>query len=59
MKLVALAVLLASSTAFAQSKKYPAEPVDKDEEDAQKSNLWDQATNPAQVPYQALVRDAT
>ena len=59
MKLVALALLLASSTAFAQSKKYPAEPVDKDEEEAQKSNLWDQATNPAQVPYQALIKDAT
>lgn len=59
MKLVALALLLASSTAFAQSKKYPAEPVDKDEEEAQKSNLWDQATNPAQVPYRELIRDAT
>jgi tetratricopeptide (TPR) repeat protein len=59
MKLLAVALLLASAPAWAQSKKYPAEPVDKDEEEAKKSNLWDQATNPAQVPYQALVKDAT
>ena len=58
MKLLALALVFASTPAWAQSKKYPAEPVDKDEEAAQKSNLWDQATNPAQAPYQALVKDA-
>ena len=58
MKLVAFVLVLASVPAWAQSKKYPAEPVDKDEEEAQKSDLWNQATNPAQAPYQALVKDA-
>lgn len=52
-------VLAVSSTAvWAQSKKYPSEPVDKDEQEAAKSKLWDQATNPAQVPYQQLVAEA-
>lgn len=55
---IALVVLAAAAPAWAQSKKYPAEPVDKDEQAAQKSNLWDQATNPAQAPYQALLKDA-
>jgi tetratricopeptide (TPR) repeat protein len=54
-----LLLLTLVAPAFAQSKKYPAVPVDKDEEEAQKSRLWDQATNPAQVPYQTLVKDAT
>ncbi|MDQ3334022.1 MAG: hypothetical protein M4D80_02595 [Myxococcota bacterium] len=52
-------IILFAQSAWAQSKKYPAQPVDKDEEEAQKSTLWDQATNPSQVPYQALVKDAT
>lgn len=55
---LALALLAAASTAFAQSKRYPPEPVDKDEQEAQKSRLWDQATNPAQAPYQTLLADA-
>lgn len=59
MRTLLVLLLLASHTAWAQSKKYPAEPVDKDEEAAQKSRLWDQAINPAQVPYQALIEDAT
>lgn len=54
-----LVLAFVSSTAWAQSKKYPPEPVDKDTEAAQKSKLWDQAANPAQVPYQALIKDAT
>jgi tetratricopeptide (TPR) repeat protein len=59
MNRVVLALLVASSAAWAQSKKYPSEPVDKDEQEAQKSKLWDQATNPAQVPYQQLLGDAS
>ena len=54
-----LLLVLTTQLAWAQSKKYPAEPVDKDDEEAQKSRIWDQATNPSQVPYQALIKDAT
>jgi len=54
-----LLLLVTTQLAWAQSKKYPPEPVDKDEEEAQKSRIWDQATNPSQVPYQALIKDAT
>ncbi|HLL20953.1 MAG TPA: hypothetical protein VK427_02430 [Kofleriaceae bacterium] len=55
--LAALAVMV-SLPAWAQSKKYPAEPVDKDEQAAKRSELWEQAMNPAQAPYQTLVKDA-
>ncbi len=59
MRLAAIVLALVATTpAWAQSKRYPPEPVDKDEEEARKSQLWDQATNPAQVPYQALLKDA-
>ena len=53
-----LALLLVGGVASAQSKRYPPEPVDKDELEAQKSELWEQATKPVRVPYQALVKDA-
>lgn len=48
-----------ASFAYAQSKKYPPVPVDKDEEEAQKSKLWEQAINPVQVPYAQLLEEAT
>ncbi len=54
----ALVVLMVVGTAHAQSKRYPADPVDKDQEKADKSALWDSATNPNQQPYRALVAQA-
>lgn len=56
--LLALGLLIVAMPVWAQSKKYPAEPVDKDEQEAQKSKLWEQATNPAQVPYQRALAEA-
>ncbi|MBA3457526.1 MAG: hypothetical protein H0T42_30880 [Deltaproteobacteria bacterium] len=52
-----LAVTFAA-TAWAQSKKYPPEPIDKDQEVAERSKLWDNATNPRSEPYRDLVADA-
>jgi tetratricopeptide (TPR) repeat protein len=45
-------------TAVAQSKRYPPEPVDKDEEESEKSGLWEKASNPHRSPYQALLAEA-
>jgi len=45
-------------TAVAQSKRYPPEPVDKDEEESDKSGLWEKASNPHRSPYQALLAEA-
>lgn len=50
--------LTVAATASAQSKKYPPEPVDKDQEKAERSKLWDNATNPSSEPYQNLIADA-
>ncbi|MEJ7597642.1 MAG: tetratricopeptide repeat protein [Kofleriaceae bacterium] len=58
-RLLILAVVLGVvGTASAQSKRYPPEPVDKDEEAADKSGLWERATNPHRSPYQALIAEA-
>lgn len=59
MKLVlgAIALLLAAP-AQAQSKRYPPEPDDADDEQAQRSKLWDSAMNPQQSPYGALIAEA-
>jgi len=55
----ALALLvLITSTAAAQSKKYPPVPPDKDSEAEQRSDLWEGAINPDQKPYLDLVRAA-
>ncbi len=51
----ALLLGLIASTASAQSKRYPADPIDKDREAEQKSKLWDNATNPRTKPYEELV----
>jgi tetratricopeptide (TPR) repeat protein len=45
--------------AWAQSKRYPAQPVDKDSEQATKSDLWNAAITPERHPYQELVRVAS
>jgi tetratricopeptide (TPR) repeat protein len=56
--LAALLVLAIAAPALAQSKRYPPEPVDKDQEKADHSDLWESATNPAQEPYRALLVQA-
>lgn len=53
-----IALLALVGTASAQSKRYPPEIVDKDEQAAAKSNLWEQATNPKRVPYHELIKRA-
>jgi len=56
--LAALLVLAITAPALAQSKRYPPEPVDKDQEKTDHSDLWESATNPAQEPYRALLVQA-
>ncbi|MEO6774175.1 MAG: hypothetical protein ABI467_14345 [Kofleriaceae bacterium] len=54
-----LAILAAlASSAFAQSKRYPAPPKDLDQEAEQRSHLWESALDPDRKPYEELVRDA-
>jgi len=53
----ALAALAAP--ALAQSKRYPAEAVDKDKEKAEHSELWANATNPQTKPYARLIAEAS
>ncbi len=53
-----VASMAMATTAFAQSKKYPPVPVDKDVEAASKSKLWDSATNPHRTPYKADIDEA-
>jgi tetratricopeptide (TPR) repeat protein len=50
--------LAIAAPAAAQSKRYPPEPVDKDRELAEKSKLWDNATNPNSEPYAGLIAQA-
>jgi tetratricopeptide (TPR) repeat protein len=57
-RLLVLLILLAGSSAWAQSKRYPPAPVDKDEDEANKSNLWEKATNPQRKPYEDLLAEA-
>ncbi len=54
----ALIILLCASSAFAQSKRYPAPPKDADKEQASHSALWEAALDPERKPYDELVRDA-
>lgn len=56
--LSSVAVLALAPTAVAQSKRYPPEPVDKDEEAADQSRLWDKASNPSRKPYDDLLAQA-
>lgn len=56
--LILLAILASTTVANAQSKRYPPEPVDKDDEAAKKSSLWEAATNPQRTPFDALVAEA-
>jgi len=56
---VVLGALGAATPAWAQSKRYPPDPVDKDAEQAAKSELWNAAITPERHPYQDLVRTAS
>jgi tetratricopeptide (TPR) repeat protein len=54
----AAALLAAAAPARAQSKRYPLEPVDKDQEKLERSKLWESATNPQRTPYDKLIFEA-
>jgi tetratricopeptide (TPR) repeat protein len=47
-----------AAPARAQSKRYPPDPVDKDAEQATRSDLWNAAVTPERQPYQSLIRGA-
>ena len=53
---VVLAVVAAAAPARAQSRRYPAAPIDRD--DASHSRLWDRALDPKRGPYDELVARA-
>lgn len=55
---VVAVVSAAGSTARAQSKRYPAEAPDKDKEKSERSELWENATNPQTKPYERLLAEA-
>ncbi|MEO8705761.1 MAG: tetratricopeptide repeat protein [Kofleriaceae bacterium] len=56
--LVVVLAIAATAPAWAQSKRYPTDPVDKDDEAKRKSKLWDAATNPQRTPYDSLIAEA-
>lgn len=56
--LVAAALVSIAAPAWAQSRRYPPEPVDKDKEKAERSELWESATNPQRTPYGKLIFEA-
>lgn len=53
-----LALLALAAPAGAQSRRYPPEPIDRDQERAERSALWESATNPDRAPYGKLVAEA-
>lgn len=59
MRALAVVVLCAAAPAWAQSKRYPPVPVDRDAEAAAKSDLWDAAILPEQHAYQDLLSAAS
>lgn len=54
-----LGVLELEAPAWAQSRRYPPSPIDKDAEQATRSDLWNAAITPERQPYQGLMRAAT
>jgi tetratricopeptide (TPR) repeat protein len=56
--LAVVALLLIAAPAWAQSRRYPPQPVDRDQERAQRSMLWEAATNPQRTPYGKLIFEA-
>ena len=55
---VAALILCATPAAWAQSTRYPAPPQDRDREQAQTSQLWEQAIEPARAPQARLLAEA-
>lgn len=53
-----VAGLAIAAPAGAQSRRYPPEPIDRDQEKAERSSLWESATNPDRAPYGKLVAEA-
>ena len=51
-------VAVAAAPTWAQSKRYPPEPVDTDRVKAARSALWENAANPDHEPYQDLIDEA-
>ncbi|HEV7557416.1 MAG TPA: hypothetical protein VGO00_18240 [Kofleriaceae bacterium] len=58
MKLAVLAVVLVATPAWAQSNRYPPNPIDKERETEAESKLWEQALDPARAPYDQAIRSA-
>ncbi len=56
--LVALCVIGATQTAWAQSKKYPPVEPDREAQQERRSALWESTLHPDLGPYRELVRDA-
>ncbi len=56
--LVAVPILGIAAPGWAQSRRYPPEPVDRDKEQAEHSGLWEAATNPQRTPYGKLIFEA-
>jgi tetratricopeptide (TPR) repeat protein len=48
--------LLVAAPAWAQSKRYPPNPVDKEREAEAQSKTWDQAINPSRADYEAHLK---
>ena len=57
-RVVAVVLVILGAPAWAQSRRYPPDPVDKDAEQATRSDLWNAAITPERQPYQTLVRAA-
>jgi tetratricopeptide (TPR) repeat protein len=53
-----LVVVVSAGDASAQRSRYPREPVDRDQEAANRSSLWEAAANPQRSGYEVLVGEA-
>jgi len=58
-RLAVAAIVGLGAPAWAQSKRYPPQPIDRDAEQAARSTLWNAALTPERHSYQDLVRTAT
>ncbi len=55
---LAFAGIALGHAAWSDSKRYPPKPIDSDEQAAQKSSLWEKASNPKRKPYEDLLAEA-
>lgn len=58
MRTLPLLLVLVAAPTWAQSKRYPPEPVDLDRAKAEHSGLWENASNPNHGPYRDLLDEA-